>query len=62
MRKSTVWIWQYGKRKDDYKVILNYVRKLMKNKLEKEAGKGPNFLKSWYRFMETAAHPADAET
>ncbi len=27
---------------DDYKIILNCVRKLMKNKWEKEAGKGPN--------------------
>ncbi len=44
MRKSsTVWIWQHGKRTDDYKTILNCVRKLMKKKEEKEAGKGPNF-------------------
>ncbi len=25
-----VWIWQHDKRTDDYKIILNYVRKLMK--------------------------------
>jgi hypothetical protein len=40
-----MWIWQYDKRTDDNK-ILNCVRKLMKNKLEKEVGKGPNFLKN----------------
>ena len=43
MRKSTmVWIWQHDKRTDDYKIILNCVRKLMKNKEVKEAGKDPN--------------------
>jgi hypothetical protein len=41
----TMWIWQYEKRTDDNK-ILNCVRKLMKNKLEKEVGKGPNLLKN----------------
>jgi hypothetical protein len=33
-----VWIWQHDKRTDDYKIILNCGRKLMKNekmKLEK---------------------------
>ncbi len=40
-----VWIWQYDKRTDDYKIILNCVRKLMKTKSEKEAGKGPRFFK-----------------
>jgi hypothetical protein len=39
---SMVWIWLHDKRTDDYKIILNYVGKLMKNK---EAGKGPNFKK-----------------
>jgi hypothetical protein len=48
LRKSAmVWIWQHGKRTDYYKIILNYVIKLMK---------GPNFKKyeklgpsvSWY--------------
>ncbi len=33
MRKSsTLWIWQHDKRTDDSKIILNCVRKLMKNK------------------------------
>jgi hypothetical protein len=40
---STVWIWQHGKRTDDYKIRLNCLRKLMKNKSEKGAGKGPSF-------------------
>ncbi len=35
-----VWIWQHDKRIDDYKIILNCVRKLMKNKSEKEVAKG----------------------
>jgi hypothetical protein len=41
-----VWIWQHDKRSrtDDYKIILNFVRKMMKNKSEKEAAKGPSFL------------------
>jgi hypothetical protein len=48
LRKSSmVWIWQHDKRTDDYKIISNCVRKLMKNKKsEKEAGKGPSFKKS----------------
>jgi hypothetical protein len=29
-------------RTDDYNIIMNCVRKLMKNKSEKEAGKGPD--------------------
>jgi hypothetical protein len=46
LRKSSmVWIWQHDKRTHDYKIILNCLRKLMKNKSEKVAGKGPNFLK-----------------
>jgi hypothetical protein len=29
LRKSSmVWIWQYDKRTDDYKIILNCVRKI----------------------------------
>jgi hypothetical protein len=33
LRKSpTVWIWSHDRRTDDYKVILNSVRKFMKNK------------------------------
>ncbi len=40
-----VLIWQHDKRTDDYKIILNCARKLMKNKSEKEAGKGQIFLK-----------------
>jgi len=35
-----VRIWQRDKRTDDYKIILNCARKLMKNKGEKEAGRG----------------------
>jgi hypothetical protein len=42
-KSSTVWIWWHDKRTDDYKKILNSVRKLIKNKSEKEAGKGPSF-------------------
>jgi hypothetical protein len=46
MRKSSmVWIWENDKRTDDYKIILNCVRKLMKNISEKVAGKGPSFFK-----------------
>ncbi len=40
-----VWIWQHDKRTDDYKIMLNCVNKLMKNKSEKEAGKGQNLKK-----------------
>jgi hypothetical protein len=36
-KSSTVWIWQHDK------IILNCVRKMMKNKSDKEAGKGPSF-------------------
>ncbi len=39
---SMVWIWQHDKRIDDYKIKLNCVRKLMKNKSEKDVGKGPS--------------------
>ncbi len=42
---SMVWIWQHDKRTDDHKIILNCVRKLMKNRSENEAGKGPSFKK-----------------
>ncbi len=38
-----VRIWQHDNRTDDYKIILICVRKLMKNKSEIEAGKGPSF-------------------
>ncbi len=31
-----VWIWQHDKRTDDYKIILNIVRKLTKNNNEKK--------------------------
>jgi hypothetical protein len=41
---STVWIWQHDKRTYDYKIILNCVRKLMKNKSEKEDGKAQTFI------------------
>jgi hypothetical protein len=42
-----VWIWEHNKRTDDNKIILNCVKKLMKNKFknEKKAGKDPNFFK-----------------
>ncbi len=43
-KSSTVWIWQRDKMTDEYKIILNCVRKLIKNKPEKEARKGTNFL------------------
>ncbi len=39
-----MWIWKYDKRTDDSKIILNCVRKLMKDK-EKEARKGSNLIK-----------------
>jgi len=42
-KSSAVWIWQHDKRTEDYKMILNCVNKLMKNKSEKEAGKGSSF-------------------
>jgi hypothetical protein len=41
-----VWIGQHDKRADYYKIIMNCVRKLMKYKSEKEAGKGPSLKKS----------------
>jgi hypothetical protein len=44
-KSSTVQIWQHDKSTDDYKIILNCVRKLMEYKGEKEAGNGPNFKK-----------------
>ncbi len=37
-----MWIWEHDNRTDDYKIILNCVLKLVKNKLEKMAGKGSN--------------------
>ncbi len=37
MKSSMVLIWQHDKRTDDYKIILNCLRKMMKNKTEKEA-------------------------
>ncbi len=44
LRKSlTVLIWQHDYRTYDYKIILSYLRKLMENKSEKEAVKGPGF-------------------
>ncbi len=55
MRKSaTVRIWQHDKRTDDYKIVLNCVRKSMKNKSEKEAGKGPSFFISKTRNIKIA--------
>jgi hypothetical protein len=44
-KSLTAWILQHDKWMDDNEIILNCVRKLMKNKLEKEARKGPNFYK-----------------
>jgi hypothetical protein len=44
-KSSMVWIWQHDKRTDDYKIILNLCKKIDENKSEKEAGKGPIFLK-----------------
>jgi hypothetical protein len=41
-----VWIWQHDKRSDDYKIILNCVIKLLKNKSEKEARRPKLFLKT----------------
>jgi hypothetical protein len=41
-----VWVWQHGKRTNDCKIILNCVRKLMKNKREKMLREGPNVFKS----------------
>ncbi len=40
-----MWIRQHGKRTDDDKIIFNCVRKLMKNKGEKEVRIGLNFTK-----------------
>jgi len=37
---------QHDKRSDDYKIILNCVRKLMKNKSEKEARSAKLFKKT----------------
>ncbi len=49
-----VWIGQHDKRTDDYKIILNCVRKLMKYKSEKEAGKGPSLKKGWIGLKKVA--------
>ena len=47
-KSSTVWIWQHDRRTDDYKIILNCVRKTMKNKNEKKRqGKAQTFFKVW---------------
>ncbi len=40
-----VWIRQHDKKTDEYKIILNFVRKLLKNKSKKEAVKAQTFLK-----------------
>jgi hypothetical protein len=45
-KSSAVWIWQHDKRTDYYMILLNCVRKLMKNNAEKEAGKDPSFKKA----------------
>jgi hypothetical protein len=46
LKKSSLgWIWQHDKRTDDYEIILNCVRKLMKNTSEKDSGKGPKLKK-----------------
>jgi hypothetical protein len=37
-----VWVWQHGKGTDDYKIILNLGRKLMKIN-EEEAERRPKF-------------------
>ena len=53
-----VLIWQNDKWTDYYKIILNFVRKLMKNKSEKEAGKGPNFkkIKETFSFFDSLCY------
>jgi hypothetical protein len=56
-----VWIWQHDRRTDDYKIILNCVRILMKNKSEKEAVKGPTklfFLKKVHFNTDLFTHGA----
>ncbi len=45
-------MWQHDKRTDDNKIILNCVRKLMKNKCEKEAVKGLKFKKMFVSNLE----------
>jgi hypothetical protein len=45
-KSSMAWIWQHDKRTYENKIILNCVRKLMKNKLEKEAEKSQNLKKN----------------
>jgi hypothetical protein len=42
-KSSTVKKWQNDRRADYYKIILDCVQKLIKNKSEKEVGKGSNF-------------------
>jgi hypothetical protein len=42
------WIWQHNKRTDDYKIILNCVRNLMRKKSEKEAGKAQTLKKMFW--------------
>jgi hypothetical protein len=40
-----VWIWQHGERTDDYKIILNCVKKLLENKCKKMLGKAQTLKK-----------------
>jgi hypothetical protein len=42
---------KYGSITRGQRIILNYVRSLMKNKLEKEGGKGSNFFKSALAYL-----------
>ena len=45
-KSSMVWKWQHDKRTDDYKIMLNCVEKLMKNKNEKKRlGRSQTFKK-----------------
>jgi hypothetical protein len=39
-----VWIWQHDKHTNDYKIILNCVRSLVKNKSEKIGQERPKLI------------------
>jgi hypothetical protein len=46
LRKSSiVWIWQHEKRRDDYKIILNFCKKFYGEKIRKRGRERPNFKK-----------------
>jgi hypothetical protein len=52
-KSSTVWIWKHDKRMVEYKIMLNCVRKLMKNYIRKRGPKGLIFKKITLKNTDT---------